>query len=119
MFFRAHTLYFTGRTLRNLLETSGFKIVSQSPDASDNLSVVAQYVNAPSTSSMVEKNHPLVTAQIARRWGPYLLQQLQDGQPLRKWRVRQEEKHTAKQYANGQVLLNDLYEKKSQQMLTV
>ncbi len=110
MFFRAHTLYFTGRTLRNLLESSGFKIVSQSPDASDNLSVVAQYVNAPSTSSMVEKNHPLVTAQIARRWGPYLLQQLQDGQPLRKWRVRQEEKRTAKQYSNGQVLLNDLYE---------
>ena len=66
-----------------------------------------------------KKSHPLVTAQNTKRCGPYLLQQLQEGQPLRKWRVRQEEKHTAKQYANGQVLLNDLYEKKSQQMLTV
>ncbi len=112
MFFKAHTLYFTGSTLRNLLETSGFKIVSHSPDESDNLSVVAQYVNTPSQSTPVEKNHPLVTAQQARRWGPYLLQQLQEGQPWRKWRVRQEEKRTASQFANGQALLNDLYEKK-------
>jgi len=119
MFFKAHTLYFTGITLRNLLESSGFKIVSHSPDSSDNLSVVAQYVSAQGTSLIGEKSHPLVTAQKARRWGPYLLQQLQEGQPLRKWRVRQEEKHTAKQYANGQVLLNDLYEKKSQQMPNV
>ena len=50
-------------------------------------------------------------AQQARRWGPYLLQQLQEGQPWRKWRVRQEEKRTASQFANGQALLNDLYKK--------
>ena len=112
MFFRAHTLYFTGSTLRKLLEISGFKIVSHSPDESDNLSVVAQYVNTPRQSLTSEKNHPLVTAQQARRWGPYLLQQLQEGQPWRKWRVRQEEKRTASQFSSGQALLNDLYGKK-------
>jgi hypothetical protein len=55
----------------------------------------------------------LVTAHRARRWLPYLVQQLQDGQPLRKWRTRQEEKRSAAQYANGLALLDDLYGKKA------
>jgi hypothetical protein len=55
----------------------------------------------------------LVTAQQARRWVPYLLQQLRDGQPLRKWRTRQEEKRNAAQYADGLSLLNDLYGQKT------
>jgi hypothetical protein len=42
---------------------------------------------------------------------PYLMQQLRDGQPMRKWRVRKEEKRTAAQYRNGHALLKDLYEK--------
>jgi hypothetical protein len=42
-----------------------------------------------------------------------LVQQLQDGQPLRKWRTRQEEKRSAGQYANGLALLDDLYGKKA------
>ena len=113
MFFRAHTLYFTGETLRNLLEIAGFKIVAHNADASDNLSVVAQFVNAQNTSAARDASHPLVSAQQARRWVPYLLQQLRDGQPLRKWRVRQEEKRNAAQYADGLSLLNDLYAQKS------
>jgi hypothetical protein len=51
-----------------------------------------------------------VSAQQARRWAPYLLQQLRDGQPMRKWRKRQEEKQTAANYSNGLELLKDLYE---------
>ncbi len=113
MFFRAHTLYFTGETLRNLLEIAGFKIVAHNADASDNLSVVAQFVKAQNTSAARDDSHPLVSAQQARRWVPYLLQQLRDGQPLRKWRVRQEEKRNAAQYADGLSLLNDLYAQKS------
>ena len=113
MFFRAHTLYFTGQTLRHLLENAGFKIVAHNPDASDNLSVVAQFVNSQKTPAANDASHPLVSAQQARRWGPYLLQQLRDGQPLRKWRIRQEEKRNASQYADGLSLLNDLYGRKS------
>jgi 2-polyprenyl-3-methyl-5-hydroxy-6-metoxy-1,4-benzoquinol methylase len=113
MFFRAHTLYFTGQTLRHLLETAGFKIVAHNPDASDNLSLVAQFVNSQKTPAANDASHPLVSAQQARRWGPYLLQQLRDGQPLRKWRIRQEEKRNASQYADGLSLLNDLYSRKS------
>lgn len=113
MFFRAHTLYFTGQTLRHLLEIAGFKIVAHNPDASDNLSVVAQFVNSQKTPAVNDASHPLVSAQQARRWGPYLLQQLRDGQPLRKWRIRQEEKRNASQYADGLSLLNDLYRRKS------
>jgi len=111
MFFRAHTLYFTGQTLRNLLEKSGFKIVSHNPDGSDNLNVVAQYVHSHNMNHGSDATHPLVSAQNARQWAPYLLQQLKDGQPMRKWRVRQEEKRTAAQYENGQALLDALYEK--------
>lgn len=111
MFFRAHTLYFTGPSLRNLLKQSGFKIVSHNPDSSDNLSVVAQYAPTTNEPHPIDASHPLVTAQNARRWMPYLLQQLRDGQPMRKWRVRKEEKHTAALYDNGHALLNDLYEK--------
>jgi 2-polyprenyl-3-methyl-5-hydroxy-6-metoxy-1,4-benzoquinol methylase len=113
MFFRAHTLYFTGQTLRHLLENAGFKIVAHNPDASDNLSVVAQFVNSQKTPAANNASHPLVSAQQARRWGPYLLQQLRDGQPLRKWRIRQDEKRNASQYADGLSLLNDLYGRKS------
>jgi hypothetical protein len=111
MFFRAHTLYFTGPSLRNLLKQSGFKIVSHNPDSSDNLSVVAQYAPTTNEPHPRDASHPLVTAQNARRWMPYLLQQLRDGQPMRKWRVRKEEKHTAAQYENGHALLKGLYEK--------
>ena len=121
MFFRAHTLYFTGPTLRKLLETAGFKLVAQSPDDSDNLSVVAQFVGGEradsgaeaGTKGSADASHCLVTAHRARRWVPYLVQQLQDGQPLRKWRTRQEEKRSAAQYANGLALLDDLYGKKA------
>jgi hypothetical protein len=96
--------------LRNLLKQSGFKIVSHNPDSSDNLSVVAQYAPSTNTQHPKDVSHPLVSAQIARRWMPYLMQQLRDGQPMRKWRVRKEEKRTAAQYANGYALLKDLYE---------
>ena len=121
MFFRAHTLYFTGPTLRLLLETAGFKLVAQSPGDSDNLSVVAQFVGGhgaetgaeSGTQADTDSSHSLVTAHRARRWVPYLVQQLQDGQPLRKWRTRQEEKRSAGQYANGLALLDDLYGKKA------
>jgi 2-polyprenyl-3-methyl-5-hydroxy-6-metoxy-1,4-benzoquinol methylase len=121
MFFRAHTLYFTGPTLRKLLETAGFQLVAQSPDDSDNLSVVAQFVGVEradsgaeaGTKGSADASHSLVTAHRARRWLPYLVQQLQDGQPLRKWRTRQEEKRRAAQYANGLALLDDLYGKKA------
>lgn len=109
MFFRAHTLYFTGPTLRNLLETAGFKLVAQSPDDSDNLSVAAQFVGTDPAHAPTDNSHPLVSAHRARRWGPYLVAQLKDGQPLRKWRTRQEEKHHAAQYASGLALLDDLY----------
>lgn len=109
MFFRAHTLYFTGKTLRQLLETAGFKLVAQSPDDSDNLSVVAQFVNSENAQLPRDNHHPLVLAQQARRWGPYLVQQLQQGQPLKKWRTRQEEKRSAAGFADGLALLNSLY----------
>ena len=109
MFFKAHTLYFTGSTLRNLLEIAGFKIVSHNPDNSDNLSVLAQFVNATDVASAVDGSHPLVSAQQARRWVTYLLQRLRDGQPMRRWRVRQEEKKTSAQYANAKLMLHDLY----------
>ena len=113
MFFKAHTLYFTGQTLRNLLERSGFKVVSHNPDESDNLSLLAQYVNSHQTPPLSDASHPLVAAHKARRWAPYLLQQLKNGQPIRKWRVHREEKQTAAQYADSLALLKDLFEMKS------
>ena len=113
MFFRAHTLYFTGQTLRNLLETAGFKIVAHSPDTSDNLRVVARFDKTHGACPASDTSHPLVTAQQARRWVPYLLQQFREGQPLRKWQARREEKRSASQYADGLSLLNDLYGQKS------
>ena len=113
MFFKAHTLYFTGHTLRTLLEKSGFKVVAHNPDNLDNLSLLAQYVNSNNASPLSDTSHPLVSAQKARRWVPYLLRQLKDGQPVRKWRVHREEKQTAAQYADSLALLKDIYEMKS------
>jgi 2-polyprenyl-3-methyl-5-hydroxy-6-metoxy-1,4-benzoquinol methylase len=112
MFFRAHTLYFTAKTLRNLLESSGYKVLAQSPDSSGNLSLVAQFVNSESSVDSSDASHPLVCAHQARRWVPYLMQQLRDGRPLEKWRTRKEEKRSAAQHANGLALLNDLYGQK-------
>jgi hypothetical protein len=113
MFFKAHTLYFTGHTLRTLLEKSGYKVVAHNPDNLDNLSLLAQYVNSNNASPLSDTSHPLVSAQKARRWVPYLLRQLKDGQPVRKWRVHREEKQTAAQYADSLALLKDIYEMKS------
>lgn len=113
MFFKAHTLYFTGHTLRTLLEKSGYKVVAHNPDNLDNLSLLAQYVNSSNASPLSDTSHPLVLAQKARRWVPYLLRQLKDGQPVRKWRVHREEKQTAAQYADSLALLKDIYEMKS------
>ena len=112
MFFRAHTLYFTAKTLRNLLESAGYQVLAQSPDSSDNLSLVAQFVNSETSGDSSDESHPLVSAHQARRWVPYLMQQLRDGRPLQKWRTRKEEKRSASQHANGLALLNDLYGQK-------
>jgi 2-polyprenyl-3-methyl-5-hydroxy-6-metoxy-1,4-benzoquinol methylase len=113
MFFKAHALYFTGNTLRKLLEKSGYKVVSHNPDDDDNLRLLAQYVNSDITQFLCDASHPLVSAQKTRRWMPYLFQQMQNGQPFRKWRIRQEEKQIAAQYADGLALLNDIYKIKS------
>jgi hypothetical protein len=105
-------LYFTAKTLRNLLESSGYQVLAQSPDSSDNLSLVAQFVNSETSGDSSDESHPLVSAHQARRWVPYLMQQLRDGRPLQKWRTRKEEKRSASQHANGLALLNDLYGQK-------
>jgi hypothetical protein len=72
---------------------------------------VAQYAPTTNAPHPRDASHPLVTAQNARRWMPYLLEQLRDVQPMRKWLVRKEEKQTAAQYENGHALLKGLYEK--------
>lgn len=109
MFFRAHTLYFTGQTLRQLLETAGFEVVAHNTDDADNLSVAARYSGQQARPIPKDASHPLVAAQQARRWWPYLVQQLRQGQPIHKWRKRQEEKRTASAYRNGQHLLSTLF----------
>jgi 2-polyprenyl-3-methyl-5-hydroxy-6-metoxy-1,4-benzoquinol methylase len=112
MFFKAHTLYFTGKTLRLLLQTAGFEVVAHNADDADNLSVAARYRALAPAPVAADTSHPLVAAQQARRWMPYLMQQLREGQPLKKWRKRQEEKRFASHYTNGQRLLQDLFEKR-------
>ena len=95
MFFRAHVLYFTGPSLRQTLEAAGLEGVAHSA--------------AARTPAAAQHGHALVRAQQARRWGPYLLQQMREGRALHKWRARQEEKRTAARYPDGAALLRELY----------
>lgn len=109
MFFRAHVLYFTGPSLRQTLEAAGLVVVAHSADDADNLSIVARRGAAARTPAAAQHGHALVRAQQARRWGPYLLQQMREGRALHKWRARQEEKRTAARYPDGAALLRELY----------
>lgn len=111
MFFRAHTLYFTGPSLRWTLQAGGLSVLAHSPDDADNLSIVATPGNTPAAAPLppADHGHPLVRAQQQRRWARYLLQQLASGRPLHKWRTRQEEKRTSAQYGSGAELLHALY----------
>lgn len=114
LFFRAHTLYFTGPTLRRMIHTAGLNVVSHSLDDAGNLSIVASRgslasANENSMSALADV-HGLPQAQSKRRWLPYLWQQLREGQPARKWKKRKEEKTTAATYESGPLLLDALYQ---------
>lgn len=113
LFFRAHTLYFTGPTLRRMIHTAGLNVVSHSLDDANNLSIVASKGisrrAAANCVCAVADVHGLLEAQNKRRWLPYLLQQLQEGQPARKWKKRKEEKVTSAQYESGSLLLSAIY----------
>jgi len=109
MFFRAHTLYFTGTSLRQTLHAAGFTVLGHSPDDADNLSVVATPGGATASVTFDPHGHPLVKAQQQRRWVAYLWSQLLSGRPLRKWQSRQEEKREATRYPSGRALLDALY----------
>ena len=117
LFFRALTLYFTGPTLRRMVQAAGLQVVSHSADDAGNLSIVAcrqggaaaRRAGAACLCPLTDA-HGLWQAQRQRRWLSYLWRQCRDGQPLRKWTQRQEEKRTAAQYPHGAALLADLYQ---------
>ena len=109
MFFKAHTLYFTHNSLTRLLAKAGFTIVEKNEFHSGNIRVIAQYTGSEVAVESVAESHPLVAAQLQRRWGPYLIQQLLAGTFLSRLLNRMEEKREAGRYADGRALLASLY----------
>lgn len=109
MFFRAHTLYFTGPSLRQTLEVAGLEVVSSNSDDSDNLCVIARPGFGVARNTFEAHGHELVKAQKNRRWIPYLLDQIISGRPFLKWKSRKEEKRAASQFSSGKELLEHLY----------
>ncbi len=111
MFFKAHILYFTKKTLINLLNKSGFSIVCANHEDSGNLRVVAKFdeVLVGDHDSGFAHGHDLVAAQAKRKWLPYLWGQLVENKFFNRIQKRFEEKNTAALYKNGSELLNDVY----------
>lgn len=109
MFFKAHTLYFTHDSLIRLLAKAGFAVAAKNESQSGNIRVVARYIGREVTVESTVESHPLVAAQLKRKWGPYLIQQLFAGTFLSKLRVRREEKREARRYPDGRALLASLY----------
>ncbi len=110
MFFRAHTLYFTALTLQQTLETAGFEVILAPRAEESNLTIVAKPAIAHEPKRLVANaNMPLLTAQMKRRWSPYLWLQLRQGRFVQKLRHRKEEKQTAASFSDAKGLLQTLY----------
>lgn len=109
MFFKAHVLYFCADTLRQTLGAAGWEVLSQGADTDGNLRVLARPGGQAGCTEPAPHDHALVKAQQARRWGPYLIDELRSRRALRKLSVRREEKRTAGQFSSGRDLLEDLY----------
>ena len=109
MFFKAHVLYFCANTLRQTLGAAGWDVLSQGSDTDGNLRVLARPGSQAGRTDPAANDHALIRAQQARRWGPYLIDELRSGRVLRKLGVRREEKRTAHRFNSGRDLLEDLY----------
>lgn len=111
MFFKAHVLYFTKKTLINLLEKSSFEVVHSSDEDSGNLRVIAKLHDGLADNYVLETahKHDLISAQAKRKWLPYLFKQMIENKFFIRMQKKFEEKNTAARYNNGPDLLVDVY----------
>jgi SAM-dependent methyltransferase len=109
MFFRAHTLYFTAHSLRQALQTAGWKIVAQNPANSDNLLILAQPAPEATTAATWWNDGTLLAAQQRRTWPAYLAAQVLNGRWWFKLARQQQERHTAARFSAPDALLDALY----------
>lgn len=109
MFFTAHTLYFTPDSLQNMLRCAGYEVECLSEPGAGNIRLAGKYRGICRQAGSTPHGHELVVAQQRRRWAPYLLHQLRQGEPFGKLAKRYQEKRTAQRFSSPVDLMADLY----------
>jgi 2-polyprenyl-3-methyl-5-hydroxy-6-metoxy-1,4-benzoquinol methylase len=120
LFFRAHALHFTPRTLQAVVRTAGFEVVACTPDELGNVSLLARpahavaqaltpSADAPEVAATWQPNDELVQAQRQRTWGRYAIRQLLSGAPWAKLGRQWEERQSVRGYGSAQPLLDAVY----------
>jgi 2-polyprenyl-3-methyl-5-hydroxy-6-metoxy-1,4-benzoquinol methylase len=107
-FFRAHTLYFTVHSIRQVANEAGFEVHSGSSGAASNLSVVLRRASNP-TRTKWSFDDGLLSAQAKRRWLPYILESVVAGRAHKKVAVRIEERLTASKFSTESELLSTIH----------
>ncbi len=114
LFFRAHALHFTPRSLQAVVQAAGFEVVACTDASHGNVSLLARPAPAPVDNDVraADAWYPtdeLTRAQRRRTWGRYIGQQLLTGMPLRKLLRQWEERRWVRGYGSAQPLLDAVY----------
>jgi 2-polyprenyl-3-methyl-5-hydroxy-6-metoxy-1,4-benzoquinol methylase len=109
MFFKAHTLYFTPDSLQNMLRCAGYEIECLSEPGAGNIRLAGTFRGPCRQTGSMTHGHELVGAQERRRWAPYLLHQIRQGEPFKKLAKRYQEKRLASRFSSPVELLTNLY----------
>lgn len=112
LFFKAHTLHFTGPTLRQVVERAGFEVLALEAPWNGNIHLLArpsQRQEAVPVPSTTFPDHSMWRAARMRTTLRYALQQIVTAAPLRKLWRNIEERQSAKRFSSARDCLAHIY----------
>jgi len=107
-FFKAHTLYFSPHSLRDVARAAGLKIVASDFSSTSNLLVLLQPCGEAATGHW-QPDNSLLQAQADRSWPKYLMNRIASGYLFQRLRHRRNEKDTAAAFRSAKELLDGVY----------
>lgn len=112
LFFKAHTLHFTGPTLQAVVERAGFEVLALQAPPEGNINLLARPQGSPLDSRRLaapQADDSLWRAAQRRTPWRYALRQVMTAAPVRKLGRNLEERQTAQRFATPKDCLTRLY----------